>query len=307
MNIGFIGAGNMGGAIIKGYAASGAMPSDGAMMADGATTSDCAKASGGADALFVYDSDAAKAAALVDAGLPVGAADSLARLAELCDTLVLCVKPNVMDAVLDELAALGVGAGEAQGAGASASDPCGKLVISIAAGIGIGHIQEKLGAGTRVVRVMPNTPAMVGEGMSAMSASGGLSEADAGAAERLFSAVGKAVWVDEGLMDIVTGISGSSPAYAYMYIEGLVRAGVDGGLSKEAATVLAAQSTLGAAKMVLENIGETEPRQLCANVCSPGGTTIEAVKVLEEEGFVETVSRAAKASAAKSRILACAK
>jgi pyrroline-5-carboxylate reductase len=104
-------------------------------------------------------------------------------------------------------------------------------------------------------------------------------------------------------MDIVTGISGSSPAYAYLFIEGLVKAGMEGGLSKEAATVFAAQSTLGAAKMVLENIGETDPEQLCKNVCSPGGTTIEAVKVLEEADFIETVKKAAQASAAKSKLM----
>ena len=286
MGIGFIGAGNMGGAIIKGYAASGA-------AADGA--------------LFVYDSDAGKAAALAGAGLPVVAAGSLEELAGLCGTLVLCVKPNVMDDVLDGLAALGAGAGaegaEAKGDGAPPEQD-GRLVVSIAAGVSIGHIQGKLGAGTRVVRVMPNTPAMVGEGMSAMSASDGLSKADADAAEKLFGAVGKAVWVDEGLMDTVTGISGSSPAYAYLYIEGLARAGVDGGLDRETATVLAAQSTLGAAKMVLENLGGDDPQQLCTNVCSPGGATIEAVKALEADGFIETVGKAAKASAAKSKLMA---
>ena len=271
MRIGFIGAGNMGGAIIKGYAASGAM------------------SAAGSDALFVFDSDMEKAAALAGSGIPAGQADSLEQLAGLCDALVLCVKPNVMDEVLDSLAELGAGADH--------------LIISIAAGVSIGHIREKLGAKTRVVRVMPNTPAMVGEGMSAMSASDGLPEADSAAAEKLFSAVGAAVWVAEDFMDIVTGISGSSPAYAYLYIEGLIRAGVEGGLPKEAATILAAQSTLGAAKMVLENLGDVEPRQLCTNVCSPGGTTIEAVKVLEEEGFTETVSKAAKASAAKSKLM----
>ena len=302
MRIGFAGAGNMGGAIIRGYAASGAMAAD------------------IPGALFVYDSDTGKMSALAEEGLPVQIADSLEQLVSLCDTIALCVKPNIMDEVLDALAAVNAGAGDKteQGVSAPASgqdgeagqdvtvstpDQGGKLIISIAAGVSIGHIRGKLGALTRVVRVMPNTPAMVGEGMSAMSASDGLSDADTGAAEKLFNAVGSAVWVPEELMDIVTGISGSSPAYAYLYIEGLIRAGVEGGLSKEDATVLAAQSTLGAAKMVLENIGKVEPRQLCENVCSPGGTTIEAVKVLEEAGFTETVRKAAGASAAKSKLM----
>ena len=272
MKIGFIGAGNMGGAIIKGYAGSSAM------------------AESGGDSLFVYDSDLEKTAALSGVGLPVKTVCSIKELAGLCDMLILCVKPNVMDDVLDELTVSGV-------------DITGKLIVSIAAGISISHIRENLGPDTKVVRVMPNTPAMVGEGMSAMSASGGLTESDAEAAEKIFSAVGRAVWVPEKEMDIVTGISGSSPAYAYLYIEGLVRAGMDGGLTKEAATILAAQSTLGAAKMVLETLGVVEPRQLCINVCSPGGTTIEAVKVLEESGFVNTVEKAAKASAAKSKLM----
>ena len=273
MNIGFIGAGNMGGAIVKGYAASGALKGD------------------GADAVFVYDSDAEKAAALAATGLPICITGSLAELTGLCETLVLCVKPNVMGDVLGGLAAL------------LKTNNKNMLIISIAAGVSIAYILEKLGADTKVVRVMPNTPAMVGEGMSAMSASSGLPAEDKAAAEKLFNAVGMAVWVPEEQMDIVTGISGSSPAYTYLYIEGLVRAGVDGGLSEEAATIMAAQSTLGAAKMVIENLGVVEPRQLCVNVCSPGGTTIEAVKVLEAEGYVETVSKAAQASASKSKLM----
>jgi len=296
---------------------------------------------GATDSLYVYDSDAEKTAALKDAGVPFEPADSLERLAEMCDALVLCVKPNIMDDVLDALAACGAGASEEEERGGSPSSPerdgspsaperggspssperdgspssperggspssperGGKLIISIAAGISIDHIRKKLGARTRAVRVMPNTPAMVGEGMSVMSAPGGLPAEDKDAAERLFNAVGAVVWAPEELMDTVTGISGSSPAYAYLYIEGLVRAGMEGGLSKETATVLAAQSTLGAAKMVMENLGITEPRRLCENVCSPGGTTIEAVKVLEEAGFTNTVCKAAQASAAKSKLM----
>jgi len=273
MNIGFIGAGNMGGAIIKGYAASGAMKAD------------------KADAIFVYDSDEEKTAGLAAQGLPVSIAGSLAELVGASEALVVCVKPNVMGDVLDEVAAL------------SGPNGGGKLFISIAAGISISFITGKLGADVKVIRVMPNTPAMVGEGMSVMCASDGLPGAGKAAAERLFGAVGVAVWVPEEQMDIVTGISGSSPAYVYLYIEGLVRAGIDGGLSKEAATIMAAQSTLGAGKMVLENLGKTEPRQLCENVCSPGGTTIEAVKTLEAAGFTDTVSNAAQASAAKSKLM----
>jgi len=262
VRIGFIGAGNMGGAIIKGYA----------------------------EEVFVYDSDPEKTDALAALGLPVKIAGSLAELAGVSEALALCVKPNVMADVLDELAKV-------------LAPQNNKLIISIAAGISIAFIKEKLGPETRVVRVMPNTPAMVGEGMSAMSASEGLAESDKAEAEKLFRAVGMAVWVPEEQMDIVTGISGSSPAYAYLYIEGLVRAGVENGLTKEAATIMAAQATLGAGKMVLENLGQADPQQLCKNVCSPGGTTIEAVKVLEEADFTETVRKAAQASADKSKLM----
>ena len=259
MRIGFVGAGNMGGAIIKGYAVE----------------------------VFVFDIDKEKTAALAAMGLNVKIADSFAELVGASEAIVLCVKPNVMGDVLDELSAL----------------IKGQMIISVAAGISIEFIKEKLGAEIKVVRVMPNTPAMVGEGMSAMSASDNLTEEDKAEVKTLFSAVGSAVWVPEEQMDIVTGISGSSPAYAYLYIEGLVRAGVEAGLSEEEATIMAAQSTLGAGKMVLENLGQVDPRQLCVNVCSPGGTTIEAVKVLEAENFVETVTKAAQASAAKSKLM----
>jgi pyrroline-5-carboxylate reductase len=268
MKIGFIGAGNMGGAIIRGFL-NNASP----------------KNSKDQDEIFVYDKDPGKIEALISAGVSFEAADSIDRLVWLCDVLILCVKPNIMDEVLEELAAYD------------------KLIISIAAGISIDHIKEKLGQDKKVVRIMPNTPAMVGEGMSAMSASDEITEAEIAITEKLFNAVGFTMWVQEEMMDIVTGISGSSPAYAYLYMEGLVSAGMEGGLSKEEATIFAAQSTLGAAAMVIDNLGEVEPRQLCTNVCSPGGTTIEAVKVLEEEGFTETVNKAAKASAAKSKLM----
>jgi len=263
MNLGFIGAGNMGGAIIRGYLSHDENPAE----------------------ILVYDSDPEKIAALINDGFDVEAAESIDRLAWDSDVLILCVKPNIIDDVLGELAAYD------------------KFIISIAAGVSTAHIKKKLGADRKVVRVMPNTPAMVGEGMSALSASDDITDEDKAIVEKLFSAVGFAMWVPEEMMDIVTGISGSSPAYAYLYIEGLVNAGMEGGLTEEAATILAAQSTLGAAQMVLKNLGDVDPRQLCVNVCSPGGTTIEAVKVLEEEAFTETVSKAAKASAAKSKLM----
>ena len=270
MRIGFIGAGNMGGALIKGYSST---------LSNTQTSSE-------SDGIIVYDADSDKIKALALSPVVKGT-DSISDLYDESDVIVICVKPQIIDIVLDELAQC-------------SPDMGGKLIVSIAAGVSIGHMQSKLGDDAKIVRVMPNTPAMVGEGMSALSeGKAPLSESEHQALEKMFSSVGKTVWVAEDQMDIVTGISGSSPAYAYMYIEGLINAGIEGGLSRETATILAAQSTLGAAKMVLES--GTDPVQLRINVCSPGGTTIEAVKVFEEEGFIETVEKAAKASATKSK------
>ena len=272
MIVGFIGAGNMGGALIKGYSA----------------TLSSIQNDVEANGIIVYDPDSDKVKASAQSPV-VQIVDTISDLYAKSEAIVICVKPQIIDTVLDELGLL-------------AQDMGGKLMISIAAGVSIGHIQSKLGEDTKIVRVMPNTPAMVGEGMSALSVGEtGLSESEHQSVEKMFSSVGKTVWVTENLMDIVTGISGSSPAYAYMYIEGLVNAGVAGGLTREAATILAAQSTLGAAKMVLES--GTDPVQLRVNVCSPGGTTIEAVKVFEDEGFIDIIEKAAGASAAKSKTM----
>ena len=270
MIVGFIGAGNMGGALIRGYS----------------STLSSIQHDVEANGILVYDPDPDKVKALAQSPV-VQIVDNMSDLYAKSDAIVVCVKPQIIDTVLDELGLLTPSMG-------------GKLVISIAAGVSIGHIQSKLGENSKIVRVMPNTPAMVGEGMSALSAGKTeLTEGEHRAVENMFSSVGKTVWVTEDLMDIVTGISGSSPAYAYMFIEGLINAGIAGGLTREAATVLAAQSTLGAAKMVLES--GTDPVQLRINVCSPGGTTIEAVKVFEDEGFIDIIEKAAGASAAKSK------
>lgn len=272
MIIGFIGAGNMGGALIKGYS----------------STLSITQLDTEADGIIVYDADPDKVRELSLSPVVQGV-DNIPDLYAKSDAIVVCVKPQIIDIVLDELKQFAPNAG-------------GKIVISIAAGVGIGHIQSKLGAETKIVRVMPNTPAMVGEGMSALSVGEtSLTINEKQSVEKMFLTVGKTVWVTEDMMDIVTGISGSSPAYAYMYIEGLINAGIAGGLTREAATILAAQSTLGAAKMVLES--GTDPVQLRINVCSPGGTTIEAVKVFEDEGFIDIIEKAAGASAAKSKAM----
>ena len=154
----------------------------------------------------------------------------------------------------------------------------------------------------KIVRAMPNTPALVGQGMAALSRNAAVSDGELEAARALFAAVGKAEEVDESLMDAVVGVSGSSPAYAYLFIEALADGAVAQGMPRKQAYTFAAQSVLGAAAMVLST-GQ-HPGELKDMVCSPGGTTIEAVKVLEKSGFRSAVQSAVTAAAEKSRAMA---
>ena len=269
MRIGFIGIGNMGSALINGYVYGAA--------ANGKNLRP--------EAVFMFDPDSSKTDEIMKK-IPIRAAQSLAQLVGFTEIIVVCVKPNIIDTVLDELASIGVQ---------------GKIIVSIAAGVSIGHIASKLGEGAKIVRAMPNTPAMIGLGMTALSPSDSISENEYPIIEDIFTSAGKAVWLPEEHMDIVTGISGSSPAYTYMFLEGLINAGIANGLSKEAATLLGAQATMGAAVMVMESADD--PETLRKNVCSPGGTTIEAVKVLEADGFIDTVEKAAIAAMEKSKLM----
>jgi pyrroline-5-carboxylate reductase len=279
MTVGILGVGNMGGAIARGYARG---------------------LEGGANVL-VYDVDAAKSGKLAE--LPgISAAADEAELLAKADAVILAVKPQVFDEVLRRLAELpGAEPGRAQAEGpAGEAASRGKLFISIAAGVSIERMALRLGADAKIIRVMPNTPAMVGEGMSALARSASVTDAEFEKAADIFRAVGRVMEVAEDQLDAVTGISGSSPAYAYLYLQALTESGVRHGLSEEDARILAAQSTLGAAKMVLE-CGEESIEQMRINVCSPGGTTIEAVKTLEKEGFVDAVKRAVYACVEKSK------
>jgi pyrroline-5-carboxylate reductase len=204
--------------------------------------------------------------------------------AERGDIVVLSVKPQTMDVLLEEIA--------------PAIDHR-KLVISIAAGVPIAAIAGKLGAGVRIVRTMPNTPALVGAGATAISRGAHATDADLTQALALFEAVGTTVVVDEPLLDAVTGLSGSGPAFVFLAIEALADGGVKVGLARPIAMVLAAQTVMGAAKLVLES-GE-HPGRLKDQVTSPGGTAIAGVHALEQGGFrsalisaVETATRRSK-------------
>jgi len=175
------------------------------------------------------------------------------------------------------------------------------LLISIAAGVTLAQLERALGEGSRVVRVMPNTPALVGASASAFALGQSATAADAALALKLLSAVGLAFEVKEALLDGVTGLSGSGPAYVYQFIEALSDGGVAAGLPRDVATQLAAQTVLGAARMVLET--GLHPGALKDQVTSPGGTTIQGILALEKGAFRGTVMSAVLASADKARQL----
>lgn len=208
-----------------------------------------------------------------------------ASCVELCRYVVLAVKPQYYDVVLKEIAPV---LGRNQ------------IVISIAPGITIAHLKEKLGDQMRIVRAMPNTPALVGEGMTGVSYDPALYSAEE---ERticsVFQSFGKMKRVEERLMDAVVCVSGSSPAYVYMMIEALADSAVKYGLSRKDAYEMAAQTLYGSAKMVLET--GLHPGALKDQVCSPGGTTIAAVAALEEHGFRNAVLKASDACYEKCR------
>lgn len=199
------------------------------------------------------------------------------------DVILLAIKPQNMADVLAELA--------------GTISPSA-LVISIAAGIATSLIEERLGQKIRVVRVMPNMPALIGEGAAALCRGAFATEGDLGLARRIFDAVGITVEVREALMDAVTGLSGSGPGYAFLIIEALQDAGVRMGLDPAVALRLAAQSLLGAAKLSLT--GEKTPAEFRGMVTSPGGTTLAGLKVLEEGKLRELLVAAVEAATRRS-------
>jgi len=262
--IAFLGAGNMAEALVKGLLRAGVASPQEILCTD-------RRAERGPELIRAY-------------GVRFGQ-DNVAAAREAAG-VVLSVKPQAMNRLLDEIG--------------PALDQS-KLVISIAAGVPIAAIERKVGHGVRIVRCMPNTPALVGAGATALSPGEHATEADLRQARALFEAVGKAVVVDEPLLDAVTGLSGSGPAYIFLIIEALSDAGVKMGLARAQALELAAQTVLGSAQLLLET-GE-HPGRLKDQVTSPGGTAIAGLHTLEAGGLRTTLMNAVEAATRRSHEL----
>ncbi|NLD59528.1 MAG: pyrroline-5-carboxylate reductase [Clostridiales bacterium] len=260
MNIGFIGSGNMGGAIARGIVKSGAV---------------------GARAVFVYDTNpSAREALAKDTGAT--AVESPRKLSDHADILVLAVKPVYARAAV-----------EAFGDALS-----GKAVVSIVAGLPGGTLKKLLPANTRYLQTMPNTPALVGEGVTALSEEHTLTTEEFAFVKRMFESVGRVATLPERLIEAESALAGSGPAYAAMFIEALADGGVLLGLPRAQAMEMAAQTLIGTAKLML-GTGK-HPGEIKDMVCSPGGTTIEAVRALEQGGFRASVIGAVCAAGEKA-------
>jgi pyrroline-5-carboxylate reductase len=258
--IGFIGGGNMAEALIKGLLAGGLPATD----------------------LSVADLSGERRAFLTER-YGVSVTEENRAVATGSDIVILAVKPQIAPPILAEIG----------GAITQA-----KLLISIMAGIRTDTIEAACPAGARIVRVMPNTPALVLEAASAIAAGTSATGEDISLTRRIFELVGKNWLVDEKLMDAVTGLSGSGPAYVLTFIEALSDAGVKNGLPRDVAFGLATQTVFGTAKLLLET--REHPALLREKVTSPGGTTIAGLHILEQEGFRGTVINAVDAATARA-------
>jgi len=264
LTIGFLGAGKMASALAKGFIHAGLVTA--------------------ADILASDPVDAARTSFAKETGAKTTAFNP--EVAKFANVLILAVKPDQAAGVLAEIRD-------------DFTDQ--HLLISIAAGVPLAKLEAALRTGARVIRVMPNTPALLGTSATAFALSKSAKPEDGALVQKLFSAVGLAFQLKESLLDAVTGLSGSGPAYVYLFIEGLSDGGVAAGLPRDVATKLAAQTVLGSAKMVLET--GLHPGALKDMVTSPGGTTIEGLHELEKGKLRGTVISAVRAATEKSRKL----
>jgi pyrroline-5-carboxylate reductase len=264
LKLGFLGAGRMATALARGFIHAGLVTA--------------------ADIIAADPYENARGAIAKDAGIKTTAANP--DVLKFANVLVLAVKPDQVNDVLAETRP-------------QFTDR--HLLISIAAGVPLARMEGGLPAGARVIRVMPNTPALVGASASAFARGQAATDEDAQLAQRLFSAVGVAYQVKESLLDAVTGLSGSGPAYVFLIIEALSDGGVAAGLPRDIATQLAAQTLLGSAKLLLET--GLHPGALKDMVTSPGGTTIEGLHALEQAGVRGALIHAVRVAADKSKKL----
>ena len=261
--VGFVGGGNMGEALVRGLTKTGLMPTGHLLMAD-------VRADRLEELKRLY-------------GIVV-IPDNV-TLVRRADVVILAVKPQILGEVLDEIAP---------------ATP-GKLLISVAAGVSTSEIRRHLPPGTRMIRVMPNTPALVLEGATAIARAAGLEEGDLDTARQIFEAVGRVVILDEEMMDAVTGLSGSGPAYIALVVEALADGGVRVGLDRKTAMTLAMQTVLGSARLLIDT--GMHPGQLKDMVSSPGGTTITGIHTLEAGGLRRTLIDAVERATQRSREL----
>ncbi|MEJ2316766.1 MAG: pyrroline-5-carboxylate reductase [Gammaproteobacteria bacterium] len=261
-SIAFIGAGNMAGALIRG------------LLKDGHP----------AERIIAMDPDRRKLDAFSSESNINCTTDSSSAVSA-ADVVVLAVKPQVMADVAQQLA--------------PAVRKYRPLVLSVAAGIRIEHLRHWLGDDCAIVRTMPNTPAMLQAGATGLFASDTVSDEQRSLAESIMRAAGITIWVEhEGLIDAVTAVSGSGPAYFFLFMEQMIRSAQSLGLGEEEATLLTLQTALGAARMALES--DDSPATLRAKVTSPGGTTEQAIRVFEQEGLERILKQAMTAARDRS-------
>ncbi|CAH0344217.1 pyrroline-5-carboxylate reductase [Bacillus sp. CECT 9360] len=263
-NIGFIGCGKMGQAMIEGIVKSGAVTVE----------------------QIMFSTSGQHTLTAIENKLHIKGSLDNREIARFADFLFLAVKPDIHESVIKEI-----------------KDYIKEdaVIITIAAGITTQAVEQAFGKTVKVVRTMPNTPSLVREGLTAVSVNTAVSEIDLDEIFSLLNSFGKTEMIKEQLMDAVPAISGSSPAYVYMFIEALADGAVRDGIPREQAYRMAAQAVLGAAKMVLET--NLHPGVLKDAVCTPGGSTIEAVAALEENNFRAAVLNAMKACTGKSKAL----
>lgn len=262
--IAFIGCGNMGQAILNGLIASGQVA---------------------ASNIYVYTPTTANVSRLQQQ-FGIIPAQTACQAVQTADIIFAAVKPHILLSVMADL---------------TGHLPDNALIVSVAAGVTLAQLSAVLGSQRKIIRAMPNTPALVNAAMTSVSPNANVNQQEISQILTLFRCCGEAELIDESLIHAVIGVSGSAPAYVFMFIEAMADAAVLGGMSRQKAYRFAAQAVMGAAKMVLET--GSHPGLLKDQVCSPAGTTIEAVRALENHGLRAAVISAISKCMEKSRML----